>query len=243
MSTNAREPILNVPPLLVGLVGLLVLIHAVLTYWPASESWGRTVYALAFVPARIGGGAFESWTMWLSYAFLHGDWAHLIFNSLWLLIFGTPVLVRIGALRFVGIMALSGVGAAALHAWAHPGDISPMVGASGMISGLTGAAARFAFAGGRLERERVRRLPRLSLIQTLRTPPAMAFTVVWMGANLLLGAGVLDPGTGGRIAWEAHIGGFLVGFLGFALFDRPNLPAYSELDPVPVSVPEDLTER
>ena len=243
MSTKRREPVFNVPPFLAIVVGLLVLIHAVIAYWPAGRAWGHLVYGLAFVPARIGDGSLESWTMWLSYALLHGDWAHLIFNSLWMLIFGTPVLMRIGAPRFFALMVASGIGAAALHAWAHAGDISPMVGASGVISGLTGAAARFAFAGGRLERERVMRLPRLSLIQTIQTPPALAFTVVWMGANLLLGAGVLDPGTGGRVAWEAHIGGFLVGFLGFALFDRPRLPAYSELDTASVSVPDESTER
>jgi membrane associated rhomboid family serine protease len=62
----------------------------------------------------------------------------------------------------------------------------------------------------------------------LRDPRILAFLAVWFGINLLFGIGAVQmPGTEGSVAWEAHIGGFLAGLLGFTLFDpvhRNNVP-------------------
>jgi membrane associated rhomboid family serine protease len=73
------------------------------------------------------------------------------------------------------------------------------------------------------------RVPALSLSASLRDIRVLAFLFVWFGANLLFGIGSLGLSMSEQpIAWQAHIGGFLAGLVGFALFD-----------PVPHSAPVD----
>ena len=57
----------------------------------------------------------------------------------------------------------------------------------------------------------------------LRDRRLVAFLAVWFATNLLFGQ-VSILGTDQIIAWEAHIGGFLAGLIGFALFDPPPPP-------------------
>jgi membrane associated rhomboid family serine protease len=53
----------------------------------------------------------------------------------------------------------------------------------------------------------------------------LAFLVLWFIGNLLFGTGIVTiPGAEQSVAWEAHIGGFLAGLFGFALFDPPPPP-------------------
>ena len=212
-----REPVLNLPGPLVAIVAGLLAIHAALEFAPLGVLHAAIVHG-AFIPARLaGGGGWESVTMWLTYAFLHGSWGHVALNSVWLAVFGTPVLRRIGPARFAALCAAGAVGAVALHAAVHWGDTRPVIGASGVVSALMGAAVRFAFQPvARLDPARA---PRLSLAATLTNRAALPFIAVWMVANVLFGAGLMGPG-GPSIAWEAHIGGFLVGLLGFAAFDQ-----------------------
>ena len=215
----AREPVLNVPGALLALIAVLLAIHAALEFGPFALLHAAIVHG-AFIPARLAGeGGWEAVTMWLSYALLHGSWGHVALNSVWLAIFGTPVLRRVGFRRFLALCAAGAVGAVALHAAVHWGDTRPVIGASGVVSALMGAAVRFAF-------QPVARLdpalaPRLTLAQTLTNRAALPFIALWMVANVLFGAGLLGPG-GPSIAWEAHIGGFLVGLLAFAAFDHPR---------------------
>ena len=219
-SSPAREPVLNLPRALVAIIAVLLATHAVIELSPFAVLHAAIVHG-AFIPARLtGDGGWEAVTMWLSYPFLHGSWGHVGLNAVWLAIFGTPVLRRVGVARFAALCAAGAIGAAALHAAAHWGDTRPMIGASGVVSALMGAAVRFAFQpAARLD---PRLAPRLTLAGTLTSRAALPFIVVWMLANVLFGAGLMGPG-GPSIAWEAHIGGFLVGLLGFAAFDQPRL--------------------
>jgi membrane associated rhomboid family serine protease len=173
--------------------------------------------AQAFLP---GGGA--PWTL-VTYAFLHAGWEHVIFNTLWLLVFGSPVLQRFGLARFSVFFAATAAGAALLHALVNPTDVSVLVGASGAVSGLTAAALRFAFTGpgfGLGYGPAAMRLPAPPLGEALRDRRVMVFVAVWFGLNLLAGLGIPVSGaTDVRIAWEAHVGGFLAGLILFPLFD------------------------
>ena len=100
-----------------------------------------------------------------------------------------------------------------------------MIGASAAISGAMGAATRFAFQrGGPLalwrDPETAHRVPASPLMSSLRDPRVLAFLLIWFGVNLLFGVGSIGmPGVEQAIAWQAHIGGFLVGLLAFAAFD------------------------
>lgn len=166
------------------------------------------------------------WTV-LTYALLHGSWTHILLNGVWLAAFGTPVARRCGAMRFLILGAASAFGGAAAHALANPHSVMPMIGASAAVSGMMAAAARFVFspAPGGFRQDAwpgpYVAQPRLSLLGMARNSRAALFLGVWFATNLLFGAIASPLGiTDASIAWEAHVGGFLIGLLAFPLVDR-----------------------
>jgi membrane associated rhomboid family serine protease len=126
-------------------------------------------------------------------------------NAAFAVAFGSPVARFFGlGGRGVGVLALfyvvCGVLANLAFAGVHPHEATPLVGASGAISGLMGAAARL--IGGRGE------------VGPMLSPPVLAIGAATIVANLLVAGTGLAPGLGGStIAWEAHLGGFLAGVL------------------------------
>jgi membrane associated rhomboid family serine protease len=71
--------------------------------------------------------------------FLHGSWAYLLGNIVYLRIFGDNVEERVGHGRYLVFYLLSGIGVGLAHAYLHPAFAVPTVGASGAISGVLGA--------------------------------------------------------------------------------------------------------
>jgi len=247
-----REPVFNIPPVIVGLLAALALIHAVRVYLLTDEQDMQFLLTFAFIPSRYdtsalggvlpGGFGAELWTF-VTYALIHADWTHYGVNAVWLLPFGSAVARRFGALRFLVFFAVAAAAGAAVHLATHAGEDVPVIGASAAISGTMAAAMRFAFQrGGPLSFWRNGdasdyRVPAVPLGAALRDPRVLAFVVVWFGINILFGLGSL-PMTGvGQdqvVAWQAHIGGFLAGLFLFAWFDpKPELPPIDEFDATP----------
>jgi membrane associated rhomboid family serine protease len=239
-----RERMLNVPAVVVVLLAVLALIHAGTVLLLTAQQTTEFLLLFAFIPARYdasvmpdvvwpGGWAADVWTF-VTYALIHGDIGHLVLNGVWLLAFCSPVARRFGTLRFLAFMVVTAAAGAATHLVTHFGELLPMVGASAAISGAMAAAMRFAFQrGGPLgmlrDSDAAYRVPALSLSASLRDIRVLAFLFVWFGANLLFGVGSLGLSMSEQpIAWQAHIGGFLAGLVGFAMFD-----------PVPQSAPVD----
>ncbi len=180
----------------------------------------------AFAQYVLGDGEGRPWTA-LTYALLHGSWTHVLINGIWLAAFGTPIARRCGAGRFLLLSALSAIGGAVLYVAMNPMQVFPLVGASGAVSGLMAAAAWFMFAPatwhweGRLTEPHER--PRQGLGDLVRNRPFLIFLGVWFATNYLF-AFAQPIGVGeGTIAWEAHVGGFLVGLVVFPWIDP--LPA------------------
>jgi membrane associated rhomboid family serine protease len=171
-------------------------------------------------------GGDAPWSL-VTYAFLHAGWEHVIFNSLWLLVFGSPVLRRFGFARFTVFFVISAAAAAAFHALLKPTDVSILVGASGAVSGLTAAALRFAFVTPGFGGDSVHAsAPPLRV--AFQDRRVVAFVAVWFGINLLAGFGLPVSGSAEvQIAWQAHVGGFLAGLALFPVFDpvRRGLPS------------------
>lgn len=164
----------------------------------------------------------------LTYAFFHAGWAHVLMNSAWLLAFGSLVARRLGVMRFLCLFILSAIGAAAAHYLTHTDDVMPMIGASGAVSGIMASAIRFVFQPGEslsgfsLNATGSYHAPALPLVQTFRDRRTLQFIMLWLAINLATGlAGVPLGLTQGSIAWEAHLGGFLVGLLAFSFIDPP----------------------
>lgn len=219
------------------LVSWLAFVPARLTLWLSperleelSQALGTAgtpdfVQRLQLVRLLLTDGGGQLWTLF-TYGLLHGSWLHLISNVVWLAAFGSPVSRRLGAGRFLLLMALSTVAGALLHWWSRELDVLPLVGASAGVSGATAAAIRFVFSpgvhfGGLGHDEVVRNIPAEPLGGLWRNSRALLFVVIWFVTNILFGAGLVPIlGEETSIAWEAHIGGFLAGLLLFPLLDR-----------------------
>ena len=139
----------------------------------------------------------------LTSMFMHGGWAHLLGNMLYLWIFGNNVEDRLGHGRFILFYLLCGLAAALAQALPEPDSQVPMVGASGAISGVLGAYLLL------YPRARVLVLVPLGFIfYTLRLP-ALAVLGFWFVLQLVSSL-FAAPGEGG-VAFRAHIGGFVAG--------------------------------
>jgi membrane associated rhomboid family serine protease len=174
----------------------------------------------ALFQAFVAGGESVPWTT-VTYAFLHASWEHVIVNSLWMLAFGSPVIRRFGTGRFMAFFIVTAAVSALFHAAFNLTDVAVLVGASGAVSALTAAALRFAVGpGGFGAGPETWSLPARPLMAALADRRVLMFIAVWFGINLLAGLGVpLGGGGDVKIAWEAHVGGFIAGLLLFSLFD------------------------
>ncbi len=223
------------------LMSWFAFVPARLSLWLAPDRLDDVVSALAMasqgadladrlqlVRLLLADGGPRLWTV-LSYGLLHGSWLHLITNLVWLAAFGSPVARRLGTGRFLSLMGLSTIGGALLHWFARDLDVLPLVGASAAVSGATAAAIRFVFApglrfGSLADDAVVRAIPAEPMGQLWRNSRAVLFIVIWFATNILFGAGLVPIlGEETSIAWEAHIGGFVVGLLLFPLLDRGAL--------------------
>jgi membrane associated rhomboid family serine protease len=252
-SSNAesKEPMFNVPPVVLATVAVLVGVHAFRIFVLSEAEDLRFLLTFAFIPARYsthpliegsfpGGFGADLWTFF-TYAFLHADLLHLGLNLAWLVPFGTALARRFGVWRYVLFMLVTAAAGALAQLLSNPGAAVPMIGASAAISGAMAAAMRFVFQEhGPLETWRngaadgdAYRVPAVPLLATFRDARFLLFLGVWMGLNALFGLGAVsfDAEAGQQLAWQAHIGGFLAGLLLFAAFD-PVLPRV-ELDTKP----------
>src|SRR5262249_55181507 len=138
-----------------------------------------------------------------------------------------------GPTRFLIFFCVTAAAGAVAHLVTHYGEMLPIVGASAAISGAMAAALRFIFVRGgalgapvaepgRLDGEIVdaSRVPAAPLWEMFRDTRVLAFIAVWFGVNIVFGVGAVSmSGEEQSIAWQAHMGGFLMGLFGFSLFD------------------------
>lgn len=163
--------------------------------------WGLSSRALSE-------GRFETL---LTHMFSHGGLLHLLGNVTVLGGFAGPVVARFGLrppglFRFCLLFLLSGLSGAALYLLLNLGEAIPMVGASGAICGFWGASIRLPKSRG----EPLRRFRDAGVLRGLRD-----FAV----ANVIFFAILAVASLGHvKLAWEAHVGGLLVGLFALPLF-------------------------
>jgi membrane associated rhomboid family serine protease len=150
--------------------------------------------------------------------FLHGGWAHLLGNCLFLWVFGNNIEDSMGRARFLAFYLLCGLAAAFAQVAIDPASPAPMVGASGAISGVLGAYLIL------YPRVRVHVFVGFFLVSL----PAYLVLLVWIGLQLLEGlpqvTSVHRVMSSGVAVW-AHIGGFFAGVALIKLFVDPELVA------------------
>lgn len=135
------------------------------------------------------------WLAVLVSMFLHGGMGHLLSNMWFLWIFGNNVEEAYGTVGYILLYLVSGIGATAAFVFANPESTVPMIGASGAIAGVLGAY--------------------LVLFPTHRVLTVFFFIFVHVPAGVFLALWFFlqfayqEVG----VAWEAHVGGFIVGVL------------------------------
>jgi rhomboid family protein len=157
--------------------------------------------------------------------FMHGSWAHLLGNMLFLWIFGNNVEDALGRVRYLFFYLAGGVAATATQtfvtlAFASDFDATiPNIGASGAVSAVLGGYLVL--------------LPRAMVLTViffvLREVPAVLFLGIWFAFQLLEGsASIASPQSGGGVAFFAHVGGFVFGMATVKLLQQrqPLAPVY-----------------
>jgi membrane associated rhomboid family serine protease len=198
------EPAINLPPATLGLMALTLAVHAGTQFLAPRSVW--LLYdVFGFVPLRYSGGMELGWAgvaAPFAYLFLHGDWMHLGINLITLAAFGAGVERRVGPATMLSLYFLCGLVAAAAHFAIYPDSDDPVIGASGAISGLMAGALLVLRERGAMGRN-----------------PLLYLAAMWIAAFTL--PDILSLGvSGARVAWVAHVGGFVAGLVLFQAFVR-----------------------
>lgn len=136
--------------------------------------------------------------------FMHGGWLHLIGNMLFLWIYGNNVEDYFGRIKFIIFYILSGLAAIGMYTLFGPNSQVPLVGASGAIAGLMGAYIVLH------PRAKITVLIIFFFIQFVQLP-AKVVLGIWFVIQLFMS--FTGSATGGGVAWMAHVGGFVFGWL------------------------------
>lgn len=155
----------------------------------------------------------------LSAMFMHGGWAHIGGNMLYLWIFGDNVEHRFGSLKFLAFYLISGVVATFAQIATNPHSVIPNLGASGAISGVLGAYLVL------FPRNKVNAVFFFRIVSL----PAVFVIGMWAFMQFINGAGAIAPTaeTSGGVAYAAHIGGFVAGVV-MGLIARLTMKAEPE---------------
>jgi len=137
--------------------------------------------------------------------FMHGGFAHIFGNMLFLMIFGDNIENRVGHFRYLMFYLICGIIASLAHVFVSvsmgSSNLIPSLGASGAISGVL---------GGYLLLFPKRRVRVMMFYQMMEVPAIVAIGI-WFAFQLINGIGILGSSQGGGVAYGAHIGGFIAG--------------------------------
>ncbi len=162
------------------------------------------IMAWSFVPGRfLADPAGDFFTIFTS-MFMHAGLLHIGGNMLYLWIFGDNVEDRFGHLRYLAFYLVCGVAATFAQLAFSLGSDIPQLGASGAIAGVLGAYVLL------FPQRRVRVLIGYGITEL----PSLVVIGLWFVLQLFSGIGSLaETADTGGIAFMAHIGGFITGFV------------------------------
>jgi len=208
MNQTRKEPLFTAPWPAVALSGLILALYALQSRF---DTGGDLIYSFGLNPALLSPATLDTLVTTL---FLHGSWMHALFNAAFGLAFASAVSRAFGthaggaALFFIYYL-LCGVIAGALYCGLFAERNVFLIGASGAISGLMGAAIRIG--------------PGYVLSFTDRRVVGM--TLGWFAINILSAFVSLMP-SGGPVAWEVHLLGYVIGLGSIGVWLRLFRPGF-----------------
>ncbi|MGA0544405.1 rhomboid family intramembrane serine protease [Brevundimonas sp. VNH65] len=191
-----REKMINAPLAPVVLAASIPVLYFLQTLLPDEG------LVWAFRPVSLTQGGW--WPGVVTSMALHAGWTHALINAAFALAFGPPV-ARLfagarGAMIFFAYYIVCGLAGSLGFGLMHLNDVTPMVGASGAVTGLLGGAVRLLGGDGRLK--------------PLTDRGVLTTSAAILGINLVTGLVGYTPGVeSAGIAWEAHAFGYLAGLL------------------------------
>lgn len=200
MKRSTVEPLINLPPVTKAFLFIFLAVHIVTNYMMDEV----TRYDV-FTHFGLMTGAYTDnvpmpfWSLVIgpfTYAFIHGNWMHLIMNGLMMMAFGTGVERWMGGRRLFVLFMLCSLASALVQFAFAPTATDPVIGASGGLSGLFAAVLMMMQQRGLGSNGRYGMWP---------------FVILWVLLSAVFG--MMGAPDGSLIAWPAHIGGFLAGFL------------------------------
>lgn len=225
-----QNPTRSRPVVTYGLLAANLVVWA-LQLWGSAGGEGDVLQTYGVVPARFLVDPWGALPTLCTSMFMHGSWAHLFGNLLFLHIFGDNVEDALGRGRFLAFYLGSGVVAGLAEVWVEPSSWVPMVGASGAIAGVLGAYLVL------FPRSPIFVLNSFLLPWPILVFPAWLAIGMWFVLNLVGGVASLGMGHGGGVAYFAHLGGFLAGLLAIrgCMFGRvcPELARWEGWRPLP----------
>jgi membrane associated rhomboid family serine protease len=148
--------------------------------------------------------------------FLHGGWAHIVFNMFFLWAFGRSLEDAMGHSKFLAFYLIGGVIAGMVNVWVNIYSPVPTVGASGAIAAVMGAYLI------KFPRAKIEVLIFVFFFITTVELPAVLLLLFWFGLQLLNGYGSIANTSDSNVAFFAHIGGFVAGMILVQLMGTRN---------------------
>jgi rhomboid family protein len=192
-----------------GLILINLAVYFYLAQNPVMDEQAIARYAV--IPADIVAG--RRLETLITAMFLHANLLHVGGNMLFLWIFGNNVEERLGEIKFLLLYFAAGIGGSLLQVYITPDSITPMLGASGAISGVLAAYVLY------FPRARVLTFIVPIFVVTLTAYVFIGYWILLQALQAYLSFGV----EGGGVAFFAHIGGFVTGLI-LALLLRPRTP-------------------
>jgi membrane associated rhomboid family serine protease len=200
------------PFVTVFLVIVNVLVFALEAY--ILMTYGQTglndfIMKFGAVPANFTDGSPLSIGLFTA-MFLHGGLLHIVGNMIFLLPFGDNVEDRLGHFRYLLFYILCGLIATVFYVLFNGNSTSPLIGASGAIAGVLAGYLRLYPHG------QVKGFLFIIILLLPITLPAMLFILYWFFIQLFSGVASLGGATVGQdtqVAFLAHVGGFISGFI------------------------------
>jgi len=187
----------------VPLVTYALIVVNVLFFLAEMNGGDAFIMKWAFVPSRFLANPVGEFATLFTSMFMHAGWVHLGGNMLYLWIFGDNVEDRFGHARFILFYLLCGLGATFAQLAFSLGSNIPNLGASGAIAGVLGAYILM------FPKRNIRVLQGQRILQV----PALIVIGLWIVLQLFSGIGSISAADTGGVAYMAHIGGFVAGFV------------------------------
>lgn len=189
-----------------------------------------TAQGVRTVPALVQINIASPWPTWttiFSSMFIHGGFMHLAGNMMFLWVFGDNIEDRLGHLKYLVFYLVAGVAATLSQLAIDPHSQTPLVGASGAISGVLGAYLLL------YPYNRINALVIMYIITVIRVR-AMVLLGLWFLWQLIQGLASVGLSDAVNVAFFAHVGGFAAGALVMAAYKKlTRQPVWPSPRPAP----------